>query len=50
MILVEELRLVEEEKLYDENSGIATEPFNPKDIDILSQTISCANFVMMRLY
>lgn len=30
MILGKELRLVEEEKLYDENSGIATEPFSPK--------------------
>ena len=50
MILVEELRLVEEEKLYDENSGIATEPFNPKDIDILSQTMTIYNIMCKLRY
>lgn len=50
MILVEELRLVEEEKLYDENSGIATEPFNPKDIDIISQTMTIYNIMCKLRY
>lgn len=49
MIFGEELYPVEEEKLYDdENSGIIIEPFNPKDVDILSQTMTIYN-IMDRL-
>lgn len=50
MILGKGLHLVEEEKLYDENSGIATEPFNPKDIDILSQTMTIYNIMCKLRY
>lgn len=28
---------IEEEKLYDENSKVTVEPFDPKDVDIISQ-------------
>lgn len=49
MIFGEELYPVEEEKLYDdENSGIIIEPFDPKDVDIISQTMVISN-IMDRL-
>ena len=55
MILGEELRLVEEERLYDnENTGMIIEPFSPKILTLSHRqwlsTILSANFIMMRLY
>ena len=51
MILGEELRLVEEERLYDnENTGMIIEPFSPKDIDIISQTMTIYNIICKLRY
>lgn len=51
MILVEELHLVEEERLYDnENTGMIIEPSSPKDIDIISQTMTIYNIICKLRY
>ena len=37
---------IENEQLYSENGdGVITEPFNPKDVDIISQPMVIANIV-----
>lgn len=36
---------IEEEKLYDENSKVTVEPFDPKDVDIISQPMVVSNII-----
>lgn len=43
MIFVQEE--IEEEKLYDENSKVTVEPFDPKDVDIISQPMVVSNII-----
>ena len=42
----DDLEEIETEQLYGENTdGIITEPFNPKDVDIVSQPMVISNIV-----
>lgn len=36
---------VETEELYDEDAGVSVEPFDPKDVDIVSQTMVISNII-----